>query len=113
MSGPVLPSAGRAGNANHSLFGEDAADWPTRTTSCAIWMGPPGVADGVTATDGGGDAADEPLGVEVGGADGVEVARALAVALAVGLALGGVAAGAGTVGVGEVAVVSDGVADGV
>lgn len=115
MSGPVEPSAGRAVNANHSEFGEYAADWPTRTTSRAIWIGPPGVADGVTATDGGGDPAAELVGVTDAVAEGVEVGGTVAVVVAVAVELGvggAVEDDAATDGVAEGGEPSDGVADG-
>jgi hypothetical protein len=71
MSGPADPSAGRAVNANHSPFGEYAADWPTRMTSSAIWTAPSGDADGVTVTvgDASGDGEAEPGTPGVGEAD--------------------------------------------
>src|SRR6185369_1176116 len=67
MSGPTDPSTGRAVNANQLPVGEYAADCPTRMTSWAISIVPPGW--GVTSTDGDG----EPVP-----ADGVGVGFGLA-----------------------------------
>src|SRR3954454_10485725 len=88
MSGPPDPSAGRAVNANHIPLGEYAADCPTRTTSFAIWIGPPGDEDGVTGIDGGGlDRSADGVGGAVGGVDGVSVGVGVGVFVGVAVAV--------------------------
>src|SRR5690349_18559489 len=69
MSGPALPSIGRAVNANHDRESEYAAVWPTSATPWAISRVPP--AGGVTSMDPVGDALTRGVGDSVGGADGV------------------------------------------
>jgi hypothetical protein len=77
MSGPRLPSAGRAENANQRPSGEYAADSPTTMTSAAIAIGPvpaEGLGDGSTTelADGSAEGVGCAVGVgsgEAGGAD--------------------------------------------
>jgi hypothetical protein len=83
-------------------------------TSSAIWIDPPGVAEGVIATDGVGDPDDDAVGVGEGSADGVDVGQTVAVGVSVGVGLG-VAGGddTGIVRVGAGVEVTAGVAVGV